>query len=176
MSSSSKKFAMMFLGVLAIASSGCLPETPPLEGPLTPKDAQSGIMGMHAAHGNIYTADCQWNKKRFKANWELANILKRRAQLQIKPPVAEFNEAELYMALATALDDEVHSPWHYLARDTILRCFRNALMDPDSDSASDVVAESPYGVNVKVKKNGSEWFVQVVIHNAMDPEKVVDVF
>ena len=164
------------LSVILVASlTGCLPpEPPPLEGPLSRKEANGKIFAMHAAHGNIYSVDHVWNGKKFKANWELANIIKKRAQLQIKPPTDSFSETDLYMALLTALDDEEHSPWHNIADDTIAKCFRGALFDDETNMDADLVPQAPYEVTVKVKKYSKEWFCQVTIQNMMNPDSMPD--
>lgn len=151
---------------------GCLPDAPPLDGKLSFDDASGLLFEMHHNHGKIYKKDLEYNGKAFKAEWELANFLKKSAQLQVKPKVAEFDEIDLCMALQIALADEETNPWHNVADDAIMDCFLKALHDEDTHIASGICPDAPYDITVKVKKYSTDWFCEVRIRNLLDPKKV----
>ncbi|MCS7471247.1 hypothetical protein NZK35_31725 [Stieleria sp. ICT_E10.1] len=159
--------------LLVVANTtGCLPEAPPLDGMLSFREANELLFEEHANHGAIYNIDHTWNGKPFKAEWRLANYLKKSAQLQIKPPTETFDEVDLCMALETALADESSNPWHNVADDAILRGFRHALQNDDTHIAAAYCPDAPYDIMVKVKNNGSEWFCEVKVQNLIDPKKL----
>ncbi|WP_146520324.1 hypothetical protein [Stieleria varia] len=164
--------ALMSTGLLVSMISGCMPQAPPLDGMLPFKEANELLFEMHANHGARYTADHVWNGKPFKANWELANYMKKAAQLQIKPPTATFDEVDLYMALETALADQTFNPWHNVADDTILQCFCQAIKNTESNMAYGSCPDAPYDITIKVKNNTSEWFCEVRVQNIQDPKKL----
>lgn len=159
--------------LLVLASAGgCLPEAPPLDGMLSFKEANELLFEEHANHGAIYDIEHEWNGKKFKAEWRLANFLKKAAQLQIKPPTDTFDEVDLCMALETALADESSNPWHNVADDAIIQGFRHALLNDDTNLAYPTCPDAPYNITVKVKNNGSEWFCEVRVQNEIDPKKL----
>ena len=160
------------IGAFTFGLAGCLPDPPPLDGRLSFDDASGLLFEMHSNHGKIYKKDLEYNGKPFKAEWELANFLMKSAKLQIKPPVADFDEVGLCMALQTALADKDSNPWHNVADDAIVDCFLKALNSDESDIAIGVCPDAPYEITVKVKQNGPNWFCEVRIQNSLDPEKM----
>ncbi|MEO1527381.1 MAG: hypothetical protein AAFX06_18280 [Planctomycetota bacterium] len=163
---------LLFATVLTI--SGCLPQEPPLDGPLSFKKANQTLFGMHAAHGAFYKSEHEYEGKPFTANWELANYLKKSAKVQLKPPTEQFDRVDLYMALDQILHDEDFCPWHPVCADTILDAYTQAAQAEDDDTGWGLGScpDGPYEVEVKLKINGPEWFCEVRVQNEMDPEKL----
>lgn len=162
----------VLFALVLLPAAGCLPEAPPLDGPLDFDEANGELFEMHHNHGARYTGEYKLDGKPFKANWELANLLHKRAKVQVKPPTETFSEVDLYRALEIALADEEMIAWHQVATDTIMQCFRQALLNEDSDIASRMCPDAPYDITVKVKNNVSEWFCEVKVQILLDPKKV----
>ncbi|TWU54630.1 hypothetical protein Poly51_33490 [Rubripirellula tenax] len=148
--------------LLVVFSLGCLPASKPpvVEGPIDTSTASQLQATIRAKHGSNYSIEHQLGDKTFSANWELGNALKKSAQLQIKPP-GDWTEIELYQALEVVLSDHESNPWYSNIDHTVLRLMRESLQSGTGELASDFVAETPYDVNAKVKKNGNEWFLQI---------------
>ncbi len=156
-----RPFASLLL-VATLLAPGCMPASSPpvVEGPIDTKTASQLQAKMRAKHGSNYSIEHELNGKTFTANWELGNALKKSAQLQVKPP-SDWSEAELYQALEVVLKDHVSNPWYSNLDDTALTLMRRSMKSPDGEIASDHVPDTPYDVAAKVKKNGSEWFLQI---------------
>ncbi len=157
----------LLICLATLLAGGCFPAGGPkeLEGPLTEVDANKAFTAMRREHGPRYTADLEWNGKKFVANWELGTLMERKQQLQIKPKKEDFTIAELCMCLEVAIDDYDHCPWHPVIKDAVLSGFRRSLHSQGSVIASSSDAP-PYAMSVWVKDNGSHWFCQVKGHNS----------
>ena len=170
------------LGALVIACctfltiSGCMPEAPPLDGQLSFKKANQELFGMHAKHGAIYVSEHVLDGKPFKANWELANYMKKAAMVQVKPPTDTFTEVDLVLAVEMALEDVEHNPWHQVANDAIMNTVIQATAADDDETGWGLgyCPDAPYEVSCKIKKNGAEWFCEIRVQNEFDPEKLAE--
>ena len=160
------------LCAFAITTAGCLPEAPPLDGPLDFDDANGELFEMHHNHGARYSGKYKLDGKAFQADWELSNLLHKRAKVQLKPPRDTFTKIDLYRALEIALADEERIAWHQVATDTIMRCFCQAARGDGSSSVFAQCPDAPYEVTVKVKDNVSEWFCEARIQIQTDPKKL----
>ena len=153
---------MVLTGV--ISTLGCFPEpqAPVVKGPVDTKTASKLQSKIRRIHGNQYKISHQLGEKEFTANWEISNTLKKSAQLQIKPSREEWELDDLNKIVEVVLAAHESKPWYGQIDAAMLEMVTVAYED-DNGIATTYVPETPYHLTMKVKDNGSEWFVEAKV-------------
>lgn len=152
--------SLLFTACLLTAQ-GCLPETAPpvVNGPISGNVASQRMSKVRSQNGPSFVVPHVHNGVEFDASWEVANALKRSAQLQIQPPI-DWNIQDVEAGMRLALADTHSNPLYPAVNETVISLIREASESKDQRAAG-VAPETEYGLTVTVKKYSKTWFVEV---------------